>query len=745
MIPSDILTQQVSQALSNTIFNQIISLNTGIDNVILKRIVSRIAVQYAPILTNSVLKSTSFSLESIPKSLIGIKNPVNLVTNNISSSGLFNNLNSTVSTQVTGQVTNLIVSSLQNELRLILPRGNNLINFDNLSSVLLASITPIIGQNVNTVLKSATDTIFGYGKTIKPTLSTNEVAGAYTGGSTTQALSDIDSKYVQKNTDKYLQQSSSFDAYSVENKEKLIALEKGFIDPNANYPTKEYKDRVDVNKLATGDIANTIIQDKKNNKMVGARLPGNDSWSEPEPAYKAQYPYNKVTETESGHIIEIDDTPGSERLHVYHKSGTYIEIDPNGSVVKRTKGSSYEIIDKNGKISITGKADISVNGACNIFVGNDANIEVEGDTNLLCKNDITAQAGGKFNLSSVEEFNISSNLVNIQAYKIMNLKSNTQMNFHVLEDMHLFANTAVKLQTTTLHNKISGSSYHQATGSINLKAGNDINADGAQIWLNSNKASAATGSIIAGVSNTGIIDGRKDILEVNISDPEPLTIHDNYVLLNEDPNLTEEEKAANIEKLKLLGLATAEELNAKPVVQDTATVTSAQRNIIPGNAEIKNAKLLPGNFKLSPNFTVEMLSSKAAVTKDFIYSTEVSYGSIAYNLHVLALNVLEPVYNLYPNAYVTSGFRSRKNSSTMSVHPLGQAVDIQFKGASKKDYFDIAKLLAKSLAYDQFILEFCAYTNNPWIHISFAETNNRYEVMTFWNHTKFSSDLSQLA
>jgi hypothetical protein len=106
---------------------------------------------------------------------------------------------------------------------------------------------------------------------------------------------------------------------------------------------------------------------------------------------------------------------------------------------------------------------------------------------------------------------------------------------------------------------------------------------------------------------------------------------------------------------------------------------------------------------------------------------------------------MEPVYKLYPNAFVTSGFRLRSKSTGTSQHPLGHAVDIQFKGASKSDYFEIAKRLAKVLKYDQLLLEFCAYTNNPWIHISFTGKSDRSQVLTFWNHKTHSQGLTQLA
>lgn len=108
----------------------------------------------------------------------------------------------------------------------------------------------------------------------------------------------------------------------------------------------------DIPKLATGQ--NTI------NKQPVA--------IEPSSAYNAKYPFNKVHQTESGHVIEIDDTPNFERMHTFHKSGTYTEIDSSGRRVNKIVGDDYEIVvkDKNvyiqGALTITAKGNITING-----------------------------------------------------------------------------------------------------------------------------------------------------------------------------------------------------------------------------------------------------------------------------------------------------------------------------------------------------------------------------------------------
>jgi hypothetical protein len=91
------------------------------------------------------------------------------------------------------------------------------------------------------------------------------------------------------------------------------------------------------------------------------------------------------------------------------------------------------------------------------------------------------------------------------------------------------------------------------------------------------------------------------------------------------------------------GFAASEEFDYVPVSIDTNNDTSTQGEIILPSEEIKKYTELPGNFNLSPNFTVEMLSSKATLTKSFIEETEgIKFGDIIYNLTAVALNILEP-------------------------------------------------------------------------------------------------------
>ena len=121
-----------------------------------------------------------------------------------------------------------------------------------------------------------------------------------------------------------------------------------------------YTGESDVSSLARGDS----VLDKKI-EIEGHTFP--DSVAKP------LYPYNKVYQSESGHVIEIDDTVGKERISQYHRSGTFQEVHPDGSVVQRIVNDNYQIVAKDDKIYIAGNADLTVekgNVTINVNTGN---------------------------------------------------------------------------------------------------------------------------------------------------------------------------------------------------------------------------------------------------------------------------------------------------------------------------------------------------------------------------------------
>ena len=70
---------------------------------------------------------------------------------------------------------------------------------------------------------------------------------------------------------------------------------------------------------------------------------------------KANYPLNKVYETETGHFKEYDDTEGKERIREQHKSGTFYEMDKDGNMtIDATESEVRTItIKASGQINVT--------------------------------------------------------------------------------------------------------------------------------------------------------------------------------------------------------------------------------------------------------------------------------------------------------------------------------------------------------------------------------------------------------
>lgn len=138
---------------------------------------------------------------------------------------------------------------------------------------------------------------------------------------------------------------------------------KGFNDPDGVYPTRTGPT---TNRLARNEeIDETIVKTKKDNVYSGTLF------SEPETTYNTEYPHNKVYEDEAGNIVEIDGTPGAERIHVYHSSGSFVEFTNDGIVIK-TSGKIYQISG-----DLNQKSD-----TLNIEVNGDANIKVSGDLEI---------------------------------------------------------------------------------------------------------------------------------------------------------------------------------------------------------------------------------------------------------------------------------------------------------------------------------------------------------------------------
>ena len=175
-------------------------------------------------------------------------------------------------------------------------------------------------------------------------------------------------------------------------------VQEGFNDPSGTYPLQDLLNEPDTNRLARGEVENTIVESKREN-LDEMSVPGGggskETLTEPETPYNAQYPTNKVFQSETGHIREVDDTPGSERLHTYHRAGTFEEIHPDGSRVNKIVGDNYSVVVRDNNVHIQGTVNIDIDGDSNISVGGNANIVVDQNIDMNAKGNIDIVADGQ--------------------------------------------------------------------------------------------------------------------------------------------------------------------------------------------------------------------------------------------------------------------------------------------------------------------------------------------------------------
>jgi len=131
----------------------------------------------------------------------------------------------------------------------------------------------------------------------------------------------------------------------------------GFCDPLGKIPFNDRTLESDLNRIARVEDLGSTYNEAINGSTFTVHKKINDNQDiitkndgvstanvdQTEPLSKSDlgtYPLVSVLETESGHVIEIDDTPNNERLRVYHRAGSYIEFKTDGSIVQKAVGST---------------------------------------------------------------------------------------------------------------------------------------------------------------------------------------------------------------------------------------------------------------------------------------------------------------------------------------------------------------------------------------------------------------------
>ena len=155
--------------------------------------------------------------------------------------------------------------------------------------------------------------------------------------------------------------------------------DNGFTDHNAEYPYRSYINVASTNEAARGYKINRVYTGG-GYKNVSLDL---------KPLAPSGYPNNQVKQTASGHITEYDDTPGSERILIRHRTGSGVEMRSDGTMIFSSVGNTVRvtchdekvIVDGDGELVYNGNLSLQVAGNFDLVVGGDFNVTTGGNNN----------------------------------------------------------------------------------------------------------------------------------------------------------------------------------------------------------------------------------------------------------------------------------------------------------------------------------------------------------------------------
>ena len=552
----------------------------------------------------------------------------------------------------------------------------------------------------------------------------------------------------------------------------------GFADPRSFYPRRV--NEVDTNRLAVNDAT-------KQHPVVNLKRQRiDDLVGEPETQYASKYPYNHVKETESGHIVEFDDTPGHERIHEYHRSGTFYEVHPDGTKVTKIIGDDYEIVHQNKKLRVRGNIEVYCDGDADLYVRGSLTGQVDENIDLHAGKNINIHAGKnmRFYANDSIEFTAQKELTATSVSK-MTLQSQADVNINA-EGNYLtnIKGTSDIISDGKIAIKSPSSIIINGNSTIDILGGGNMNLEGKEIKLNGGAFRSSVEKVedtkYKDSSGVNLYSEGKEVdapVEATVLDAKDLSaLADEQSVFGEDDiPKSDDDIKSDVASGNALPSSSSDysynsidgsyssESASRPLISvpsvpdfprehgystgqsellytEAAKVTSVvkpSKIILPDDGSIDYNMYISSKYKLSKLTLAPPVGQKINKGKE-------EAEKIINKLRVLAVNCLDPLLAEYPKLRINMGyFESRPGTS--SAHSLGEAVDIQVADASKGEYFEIAIWIRENLPHDSIILQYrTTGSGMPWIHLGCKESGNRSDMITQYNG-KTTTELGQIA
>jgi hypothetical protein len=179
-------------------------------------------------------------------------------------------------------------------------------------------------------------------------------------------------------------------------------------------------------------------------------MSNNTKWDEAQDARTKgmEYPNYFIHRTPSGHTIVIDDTKDSESITIQHRSGSMIQMHPDGQVVVRSHKGKQEIIFGDNQIMISGDSDILVNGGASLKIEGDMDLTISGDYNMAISGDYNQVIKG--NKNTLIQGNSEEAITGGQTTKVKkNTEHTTEGKTYIgsHDDMHLESMADMNIKT----------------------------------------------------------------------------------------------------------------------------------------------------------------------------------------------------------------------------------------------------------------------------------------------------------
>ena len=478
------------------------------------------------------------------------------------------------------------------------------------------------------------------------------------------------------------------------------------------YPHQDQQNKPSISGLSRNDLHDyDLISSRKNKQRPFVKTANKQNFREPSPSYAPKYPFNQVLETESGHSLEFDDTPGNERVTISHRAGSFVEYYPTGSKIEEVVKNNYKIVMSDDHIYVMGK----------VFIATDSDVYVKskGDVYLESGNDVDIKVSGKMNISVKEGLNIRAQNINMETEEELTAVSGSSQFFTSSSDVNIMGSGGVYA---------TGSSVDiLSSGDANIQGGGSVNLAGSKINLNSGGgASSASEGSAAGIEapearsikndNPPSVDGPSDfeIISGNDDFDLPTEIH-----------------------MKVLEDAGLPPPNTVPLEDKGASTPPAggeDKPVSCGSVQLQdNYKAV----KVSKNFTL------ADFTQGGSRKLQDQYGAtkadLLCNIVKLAENILEPLMDAGFTFKITSCYRrgeadlpaaaaaSHNSTGTYKIsdHDLARAVDITLikKNGVSLSAFDAANQIYPLVGKisKQFLLEYETSGGGGWLHIAYAQ------------------------